>query len=490
MTRTRKDVSRLTASQDWPPVLRAYEKAVGLLRKADPPSGPPTKPLSWGYLAALHGRIRPDGRVDRTISAWNNCQHGSWFFLPWHRMYLLAFEAIVQHVLKDDQWSLPYWYSLDPDHPKTSVLPPAFRDTSAGNSLFTKHRSQVANGGHRLPPIADTVVTALEAEHFSTANGITSFGSGERSRPSFDGHETGLLEDTPHGGVHVLVGNDYDSHGNLVKAGWMGSLYQAALDPIFWLHHANIDRMWEVWLRADPTHHDPRAADQAWLRTRFSFPAPNKKTVSWKVSEVLETTALGYAYEKVTAPKDVQPASGAGKRAAGADRPSITVAQGDLPPPQTIGSVRDVSLATADPTVVELNRPPDLAERSGDVAAQRPARYYLRLERIKGTAAAPVYDVYLNRPAEADGDHAELRAGRIATFGLAEASRRGGPGLTKVLEITGVRAQLLADYRWDEQRLEVSFRPVVPDAPTGDVAAGANPVPADLHAEQVSVVVG
>ena len=159
MTRTRHDVWRRTQAEgDWPGVLKAYEHAVGLLRELDPPSGHPTNPMSWSYLAALHGRLRDDGRVDRSNPAWNNCQHGSWFFLPWHRMYLLAFEAIVQHVLKDEHWSLPYWYSLDPDDPTTSVLPPAFRDTKAGNNLYTKHRSQLANGGHQLPPIADTVV--------------------------------------------------------------------------------------------------------------------------------------------------------------------------------------------------------------------------------------------------------------------------------------------------------------------------------------------
>jgi tyrosinase len=486
------DVWRRTRSEgDWPTVLKAYEHAVGLLRKLDPPSGRPTNPMSWSYLAALHGRLRDDGRVDRGNPAWNQCQHGSWFFLPWHRMYLLAFEAIVQHTLKDEHWSLPYWYSLDPDHPKTSVLPPAFRDTKAGNNLFTKHRSQVANGGHQLPPIADTVVAALEAEHFSTAHGITSFGSGERSRPSFDGHETGLLEDTPHGGVHVLVGNDYDAHGNLVNAGWMGSLYQAAQDPIFWLHHANIDRMWEVWLRADATHQDPPAADKAWLKSSFSFPAPNKKTVTWKISEVLETAALGYVYEKTDAPSTFTPATAAEQLDRDATRPSVSLSPAEPPAPQTIGAVRDVPLASAEPTVVQLNVPPDLDETHSDFAAhRRPPRYYLRLERMKGAAAAPIYDVYVNLPA-GEAEHPELRVGRIATFGLAEASRRGGPGLTKVLEITRVRAQLIADRRWDQDHLGVSFRPVVAALPAGDATrSDADTTPADVRAEQVSVVAG
>jgi tyrosinase len=376
------------------------------------------------------------------------------------------------------------------------VLPPAFRDTKAGNNLYTRHRSQIANGGHELPPIADTVVTALEAEHFSTVHGTTSFGSGERSVPSFDGHENGLLEDTPHGGVHVYVGNDYDPQGNLLKAGWMGSLYQAARDPIFWLHHANIDRLWEVWLRADATHHDPPSADKAWLKTSFTFPAPHKKTVTWKVSEVLETSALGYVYEDISAPSSLQPASVTADELAPdamRQRASVTLAQQEPPTTQTIGEARDVPLASAAPAIVQLTVPPDLDERHADFAApQRLTRYYLRIERIRGAAGAPVYDVFVNLPPGGHAERAELRAGRIATFGLAEATRPGGPGLTKVLEITRVRAQLIADGRWDQGNVRVSFRPVVAALPAGEAAPvdAADPIQADLRAEQISVVAG
>jgi tyrosinase len=37
----------------------------------------------------------------------------------------------------------------------------------------------------------------------------------------------------------------------------------AALDPIFWLHHSNIDRLWEVWLDCDPSHQNLTSA--YWL---------------------------------------------------------------------------------------------------------------------------------------------------------------------------------------------------------------------------------
>jgi len=55
------------------------------------------------------------------------------------------------------------------------------------------------------------------------------------------------LEITPHGDVHSAVGT--------VKG--MGVFGFAGRDPIFWMHHANIDRIWESWRRAKPDGTSP-----------------------------------------------------------------------------------------------------------------------------------------------------------------------------------------------------------------------------------------
>ena len=97
MTRTRADVWNLTnAEGDWPDVLKAYELAVGRMRDLDPPTGKPSDPLGWRFQAAIHGLATSSGRPDTSNDLWCNCQHGSWYFLPWHRMYLAAFELIIQ----------------------------------------------------------------------------------------------------------------------------------------------------------------------------------------------------------------------------------------------------------------------------------------------------------------------------------------------------------------------------------------------------------
>jgi tyrosinase len=497
MTRTRRDAWTLTTQEgDWPATLVAYERAVGLLRARDPQGGAPTDPLGWQYLAAMHGRAAADGTADTSDPLWSMCQHGSWYFLAWHRMYLLAFEQIVQDALGDPDWSLPYWYAVDPDDRDTSRLPPAFRESRPDNDLFTDNRSVAANGGSRLPDLGLTLIAALDAERFSSDDGDATFGGGERSSPAFNGGEVGLLEGPPHGTVHVLVGNDFDRFGRPVRSGWMGSFFTAALDPIFWLHHANIDRLWQVWLDHDRVHANP-VDDPAWTDTTFSFPAPGGGLQTWAVGDVLDTIALGYEYERTTAPSGVAPPiEPPGDGDVGPGRRAAEVSVPDSNPPQVIGATEDVPLAASEPVEVPLAEPADLgfARRGGAGADARPSRVLLRIEGVTGTAAAPGYTVYVNvPPGEAPEDHPELRAGILSTFGLTESSRRdavhGGEGLTAVIDITTVRNALEAEGAWDPARLEVTFRPVVPEQPLDAADARSAEVhEPDLRASQITVV--
>jgi tyrosinase len=494
---TRMDVWTLTRDEgEWPAALVAYEQAVGRLRELDPAEAKPENPLGWRFLAAIHGIATPTGQPDTSNPLWCNCQHGSWFFLPWHRMYLRAFELIVQDALGDSTWSLPYWYSIDPDDPDKSVLPPAFRDTSRpNNNLFTDRRSIPANSGEPLPDLAASVIDTLNAQLFSSADGLASFGSGERSTPSFNGDETGLLEDTPHGGVHVLVGNDYDPQGNLVRRGWMGSFFTAGLDPIFWLHHANIDRLWQVWLDLDPGHRNP-TGDSAWFDTDFSFPAAEGGVVTWKVGDVLDTVALGYEYESTAAPSGVTPVPlpvAAGEPETGRARADVT----EPPVPQVLGATADVPLAAGAPVDVELVEPVDVRlARDAEPISPAAGRVFLRIEGVTGTTGAPVYEVFVNvPPGETPGDHPELRAGSLSTFGISEASQaddlHGGGGKTVTFDITTLRDTLVEQGRWQPDRLQVSFSPVAPARP-GEVGAAElesmEASPPDLRASRIAVI--
>ena len=488
MTRTRRDVWTATRAEgDWPAVLVAYERAVRSLRQRDPETGPPSNPLGWRYLAAIHGIRGRNGAADTSDPLWSNCQHGSWYFLAWHRMYLRAFELIIQNALGDDEWSLPYWYAIQPGDADASILPPAFLDES--KSLYTEHRSVTAKAGGGMPDLVAFLIDALDADIFSTPDGKRTFGGGERSTPSFDGHERGLLEDVPHGAVHSLVGNDYDSAGNLVRAGWMGSFFTAGLDPVFWLHHANIDRLWQVWLEQDPSHRNP-TGDPAWEDAEFSFPKVGGGLHTWRIGEVLDIEAIGYDYESTAAPPGVAPPV-----PVPADIGFAEISVPEPLPPQVIGNALDVPLATSEAIDVSLSEPADRGRALAEGEAEEAGRVYLRIQGVTGTAAAPVYEIDLNvPPGEDPTEHPELRAGAFSTFGLVESSIsddvHDGSGLTTVYDITHVRDVLAGQNRWDPGRLQVRFRPVLPLETVEAAAVEGKARPADLRASEIAIAVG
>lgn len=94
----------------------------------------------------------------------------------------------------------------------------------------------------------------------------------------------------------------------------------APLDPLFWMHHCNIDRLWEVWVqrqkRLKDRHRNPNPgvevgnADKTlaedWLKQGFDFHDANGNEVSppMQVKDVLNTRLppLSYEYEDTRDP--------------------------------------------------------------------------------------------------------------------------------------------------------------------------------------------
>src|SRR6266446_4905197 len=148
-TRIRRDVYKLA---DWDPILVWYGKAVREMQNR-----PLNDPRGWRYQAAIH-EFNGDGTPPPDAGTyWNQCQHNSWFFLPWHRWYLLYFEDIVARTIVDlggpAGWALPYWnYSQNLTvNSNARILPKAFRDDKmpdgTPNRLQIAERSMRANGG-------------------------------------------------------------------------------------------------------------------------------------------------------------------------------------------------------------------------------------------------------------------------------------------------------------------------------------------------------
>src|SRR5262249_23495065 len=88
--------------------------------------------------------------------------------------------------------------------------------------------------------------------------------------------------------------------------GLMSDPDTAALDPIFWLHHCNIDRLWEVWRQNPPTHVDP--TESAWVsgpgsigERIFSMPMPDGTSWDYKPVDMADLATLGYDYDDAAA---------------------------------------------------------------------------------------------------------------------------------------------------------------------------------------------
>jgi tyrosinase len=330
------------------PIVVGYGNAVEAMQRL-----PIDNPLSWRYQAAIHDYPFPDvdpakagdkkasfdlrrinpadpesiGRGDPMADLgdnlpadrgtfWRQCQHNCWFFLPWHRMYLHHFEKIVADQVKSlggpEDWALPYWDWTANDG--DGKIPEALRSPTINgkkNFLFVLERSRLtgrnANAGDRIATARkmDKSFACLVPTVFE---GSSQFGGGAARLHSGEGPPEptgigglGLLEGTPHGSMHTSTGG---------PGGWMSSFTQAALDPIFWMHHCNIDRLWEVWIQRKNPKQAPGKSDQnpaksAWLKEKFRFHAAGGGNGDLTPADVVQTrkAPLLYEYDDTSDPR-------------------------------------------------------------------------------------------------------------------------------------------------------------------------------------------
>ena len=165
--------------------------------------------------------------------------HGNMGFLPWHRAYLLDLERELQAI--DPSVTMPYWRF---DRPAPNVFSRRFMGVpnAAGRVQFT--------AGHP----------------FGTWR--TDGQLGIVRRPSYASTAAGVLDETqtialggaaPNAAYELFVGMEGDPHGSAHTSffqGFIRSIDTAARDPLFFLLHANVDRLWAKWQwihgRTDP----------------------------------------------------------------------------------------------------------------------------------------------------------------------------------------------------------------------------------------------
>jgi tyrosinase len=403
-------------------------------------------PQSLGYQSQVHGTFVPVAQWPKVAgrrALWLECAHNHWFFLPWHRAYLLEFEAVARAHIEAlggpaSTWGLPYWNYTDFQRdPRRLGLPLPLRAETLPGDVVVPGVDPEPDGTRRNPlfnavrelrgdlELEDAswadASAALQRPHFANQQdtGRVSFGGGVLESPNNQAlfhdrtREHGLVDVQPHGSVHMEV------HGAM-------ALFQTAgLEPVFWMHHCNIDRLWETY--AHQLGHgypfedgvgEGTPAHKSWIARQFRFLRGDGAAVEWTAPQVLDIEQLGYSYDTTAAPPlppTPPPPDGSENQPFGLDAAVLE------------------PVAVSDEFALSATMDVPLTGGSGDditvAAFPAEASWVLRFEGIRSQLPAPTsFRVYLGLAPEdeARADDADHYVGLLSLFGVYEASRDDG----------------------------------------------------------------
>lgn len=264
------------------PDLETYRDFVGLMRNK-----PQTELVSWTGFANQHG----------DANNFKYCPHGDWYFLPWHRGFVEMYEKAAAVLTNNPDFAMPYW-----NWTTLRQLPAAFTDqTYKGkpNPLYVPSRGDDASmirnaltGPYALtdalvgPKVIESIYKETVYEAFGTSRNPKQNNLDPKWVPMGGGHQ-GILERTPHNNIHNNIGA-YMPNSNSPR------------DPIFMMHHGNIDRIWAYWNALGRKNSD----DPLWLNMPFTnnYISPDGKFYTKVVKDLQSTSALGYTYDNMPKP--------------------------------------------------------------------------------------------------------------------------------------------------------------------------------------------
>lgn len=292
--RVRKSFYDLTDEE-----LRNLFRAIGYMRNGFSIQSP----LQWDNYAQQHSLHCKES------SARYPQVHWGWNFLPWHRGYIFFLERILANILTTQfnvdgsTFAFPYW---DWIHHKEIPNTRLRKELGLASPLWGYDLTQedMVNAdtlgfdnlalfdGYRGPSIAkpemspQNEITQDSKDHVEE----TIFYMGEdyinymlsvpfeqfAGRPGIDRSNQGLLEQGPHNDGHDWVGTRIGVNRD------MGTLRYAALDPIFFMHHANIDRIWSMYQQPQP---DPDSS--GWGKTVYRFTDLDGSDVCVSISDII-----------------------------------------------------------------------------------------------------------------------------------------------------------------------------------------------------------
>lgn len=232
--------------------------------------------------------------------------------------------------------------------------------------------------------VAQSFTSSKTASHVDQPDGATRFC---------------MLEGQPHNMVHNCIGGvgplNPGPYGNMTN-------FLSPVDPVFFLHHANMDRLWDVWTRRQIAAGRPIAPTGADLSTYMNEPflfyvdAGGRPVGPAKAGDYFSTQAFGYDYG---------PGFGSGMASVASTAHAVSPAARF----KAVVSAGTASLAVSS----------DLIQRHRAGTLAHPLVAEITLPRPTGLSTTREYDVLVNAPAgvtEVDVD-SPYYAGTIAFFG-------------------------------------------------------------------------
>jgi len=498
-----------------------YAKAVQVMK-----SKPIRDLTSWWFYAAIHGQylINNDGSglapsdypnwtkirsippaanlkappsQKLTKLFWDQCQHGSWFFPPWHRGYLVALENILRDIITKQfngpaTWALPYWNYLNQSKSYNEYqIPPAFTALTlpdgTTNPLFIPERYGPNGNGKVYVVVGQSAQTDPSANDecqwdtiYCESSPASQPGPSDLDGFFYGGEETGFshsnggfgdLESNPHNFVHIMVGGLNSEEGLMSDPGVAG------LDPIFYLHHANIDRMWAAWnvtgQNGNPTDANWLAGPSANGNSQFAMPLDSNGT-PWYYSpkDVQSTTSLkyyngavySYMYDDPSLTSyDITPPVGIRENLAqrltkfGVTKIEEGIKMATQKNSELVGAISNsLTLNSgATQTTVKLDQTAWKSVSESLLKASvtaPPDEVYLQFENVTGTNNANFLSLYVN----------DTFVKSVALFGIRMASMKnsahGGSGLTFKFNITNIIDNLHLSRNIDVKSLNVQIK--------------------------------
>lgn len=328
----RKNAHSAAAAAD----LAAYEKALDTMRKMDC-----NNPLSWYYQGAIHNLpdydtylkakgdlLCPAFKGGQMWTGWATCPHmkpglEQYHFLTWHRLYLYYLEKIVRKLSGKADFALPYW---NYNNPAQRTMPSAFYAPadSINNALYDIERSPFLLAGNAIDSTStdaivmtvqvmgkDTIVVVEPAVEMSAI-----LDTGYLWTASDLHHFSYEMEDVVHNCMHDYIGaavnpsdiaqlpniynRIYQTDSKSAGGALMGDVPSSAFDPIFFLHHANLDRLWAAW---EKDHPDLALTfeefEKAGFAVNYTFFDENGKEIHYtSLQQVYDSIrAIDYVYD-------------------------------------------------------------------------------------------------------------------------------------------------------------------------------------------------